>query len=128
MELQPAFGGVHQHVRIAVKSAPSLEARIGLDVERFLLSSPGQVTGQLVQCPTARAMHGVGANLVVAASPAFHSWAIDAKVGFPTLRSYREVADKASLAAPSGSRCGPQCPSTASTTARRRRSRFRRRP
>ncbi len=93
--IEASIRGVHQHVRIAVKSAPSLEARIGLDVERFPLSSPEQVTGQLVQCPTARAMHGVrGANLVVAASPAFHSWAIDAKVGFPTLRSYREVADK----------------------------------
>jgi TIR domain len=93
--IEASIRAIHQQVRTAVKSAPSLAARIGLDVEHSPLSSVEQVAGRLVECRTARAMHGVrGANLVVAASPAFHSWAIDAKVGFPAPRSYREVADE----------------------------------
>jgi TIR domain len=112
--IETSIRTVHQHVRAAAESAPSLEARIGLDVESSLPSSVEQVTERLVHSRTARAMHGVkGANLVVTASPAFRSWAIDAKVGFPALRSYREVADRSFpggtfwIAVPGRSVCPP---------------------
>jgi hypothetical protein len=112
--IETSIRAIHQHVRAAAESSPSLEARIGLDVVSHSRSSVEQVTGRLVQCRTARAMHGVrAANLVVTASPAFRSWAIDAKVGFPTLRSYREVADKSVpgdtfwIAVPGRSVCPP---------------------
>jgi hypothetical protein len=93
--VETSIRAVHPHVRAAAESAPSLEARIGLDVESSPFSPAEQVTGRLVQCRTARAMHGVsGAHLVIAASPAFRSWALDAKVGFPAPNSYREVEDE----------------------------------
>jgi hypothetical protein len=93
--IEASIRTVHEHVRAAVGSTPSLATRIGLDMESSRLSSVGQVTGRLVQSQTARAMHAVrGANLVVAATPAFRRWAIDAKVGFPAASSYREVADE----------------------------------
>ena len=92
--IETSIRAVHQHVRAAAESAPSLEARVGLDVESSLSSSVEQVTARLAQCRTARTMHGVrDAHLVVAASPAFRSWAIDAKVGFPPASSYDEMAD-----------------------------------
>ena len=66
--IETSIRTVHQHVRAAVESAPSLEARIGLDLESSPPSSVEQVTGRLVQSRTARAMHGIrGAHLVVAA-------------------------------------------------------------
>jgi SEFIR domain len=92
--IETSIRAVHQHVRAAAESAPSLETRIGLDVESSLSSSVEQVTARLAQCRTARTMHGVrDAHFVVAASPAFRSWAIDAKVGFPPASSYDEMAD-----------------------------------
>jgi hypothetical protein len=93
--IEASIRTVHQQVRAAVESAPSLEARIGLDVESSPPSSVEKVAGRLVQCRTARAMHAVsGAHLVVAASATFRRWAIDAKLGFPAPGSYREVADE----------------------------------
>jgi hypothetical protein len=112
--IETSIRAVHQHVRAAAESAPSLEARIGLDVESSLPSSVEQVTERLVQSRTARAMHGVrDAHLVVAASPAFRSWAIDAKVGFPPASSYDEMADESVpggtcwIAVPGHSVCPP---------------------
>lgn len=112
--IETSIRAVHQHVRAAAESAPSLEARIGLDVESSLSSSVEQVTVRLVQCRTARAMHVVrDAYLVVAASPAFRIWAIDAKVGFPPASSYDEMADESVpggtcwIAVPGRSVCPP---------------------
>ena len=112
--IETSIRAVHQQVRAAVESAPALEARIGLDLESSLRSSVEQVTEQLVRCRTARAMHVVtDAHIVVAASPAFRKWAIDAKVGFPPASSYAEIADESVpggtcwIAVPGRSVCPP---------------------
>ena len=112
--IETSIRAVHERMRAAAVASPSLEARIGLDMESPVPSLVEQVTERLAQCQTARAMHAVGgAHLVVAASPAFRRWAMAAKVGFPTYNSYREVADKSIpggtfwIAVPGRSVCPP---------------------
>lgn len=95
--IEVGIRAVYQHVRAALKSAPSLEARIGLDLKSSPPSSHEssheQVTVRLVQGRTTRAMHAVdGAHLVIAASPTFHRWAVDAKVGFPAASPDRSLS------------------------------------